>query len=407
MTADPSGRGTGPADRPDPAATARPLDEDATVRLLQQLVRCASVTPDDAGCQTLIAQHLAPLGFTLETLESDGVTNLWARLGERAPLFAFAGHTDVVPPGDVDAWRSHPFAAVIEDGVLTGRGAADMKGSLAAMVTATERFLARHPAPSLAGSLAFLITSDEEGPAIAGTRHVIDTLQARGEHIDFCLVGEPTSARRLGDTARLGRRGSLSATLLIKGVQGHVAYPQLADNPIHRAMPLLAELTAIEWDQGDAHFPPTSLQISNLHGGSGAGNVIPGSCQVEFNLRFSPATTPEQVRERVAALLHRHAVQHEIHWRLSASPFITGAGRLSQALSRAIGAVTGQSPLLDTGGGTSDGRFIAPTGSDVLEFGPLNASIHQTDEHIDCRDLQSLSCIYERLLEELLITSED
>ncbi len=385
----------------------RALESDATVALLRQLVSRASVTPDDAGCQQLIGERLEPLGFKLETLASREVANLWARLGDRGPVFAFAGHTDVVPPGDESAWRSPPFAGIIHDGVLTGRGAADMKGGVAAMITAVERFLGKHDFAACKGSIAFLITSDEEGPAREGTRHVIKTLQARDEHIDYCLVGEPTSARQLGDTARIGRRGSLSARLTVHGTQGHVAYPQLADNPIHRAMPLLGALTAIEWDQGNEHFPPTSLQVSNFHGGTGADNVIPGTCQIDFNIRYCPETTPDTVRARVQALLQEYKVAHEIEWRLSAEPFMTEPGLLSHALTRAIHDVTGLSPMLDTGGGTSDGRFIAPTGTDVLEFGPINASIHQTDEHIDCHDLRSLSSIYERLLEEILITPEE
>ena len=370
------------------------------MQLLEALVQRESITPADAGCQTMIGERLAALGFRLEAMDHGGVTNLWARFGSAAPLFVFAGHTDVVPPGDPAAWRSAPFAAEVQGNVLTGRGAADMKGGLAAMVIATERFLTAQPAP--AGSIAFLLTSDEEGPADHGTRHVIDTLQTRGETIDLCLVGEPTSAERLGDTVRIGRRGSLSARLTLHGTQGHVAYPQLADNPIHRALPLLEALVNIEWDRGNPHFPPTGLQISNLHAGTGAGNVIPGDCEIDFNLRFNPDTTPERIRQRVQELLDAHGVRHSLQWRLGASPFLTRPGRLSDALAASITDVTGIDPALDTGGGTSDGRFIAPTGAEVVEFGPRNGSIHQVDEHIDCRDLHSLSCIYEGLLDRLL-----
>lgn len=379
---------------------ARDDRDSATVRLCCELVRRASVTPDDAGCQPLIAERLQRAGFAVEPMRHGEVDNLWARHGTAAPLLVLAGHTDVVPAGDATDWRHPPFEAVFEDRWLFGRGTADMKGGVAAMVTAAERFVARRP--DHAGSVALLLTSDEEGPAVDGTVRVIDTLTARGEHIDHCVLGEPTSRNAFGDTVKNGRRGSLTAYLTVNGIQGHVAYPHLADNPVHRALAPLTALTAIEWDQGDEHFPPTTLQISNINAGTGADNVIPGHLHVTFNLRFNTSTTPERVKTTVHALFDKAGLDYRIDWRLSAEPFVTRPGTLTDALNAAIADTTGQSPALDTGGGTSDGRFVAPTGAQVVEFGVHNATIHQVNEHVDWRDLNTLSSIYENMLERLL-----
>jgi len=383
----------------DARADDHPLASDAVV-LLRELVRRPSVTPADGGCQTLIGERLARLGFALEPMAAGGVTNLWARLGERAPLVVLAGHTDVVPTGEESAWTSPPFAADVVDGHVVGRGAADMKGGVAAMITAIERHV-RSGGPRL-GSIGVLLTSDEEGPATSGTVHVIDTLVARGERIDHCLITEPSSTARFGDTIRNGRRGSLGATLVIAGVQGHVAYPHLADNPVHRASAFLAELVGIEWDEGGGGFPPTTLQVSNIHAGTGATNVIPGSCTVELNLRHGTASPAATIRHRIEALVERHALDATIRWKESAAPFVTEPGTLTEALRAAIVAATGVEPALDTGGGTSDGRFIATTGAQVVEFGPLNATIHQIDERVDAADVASLSCIIEDLLGRML-----
>jgi succinyl-diaminopimelate desuccinylase len=371
-----------------------------TLELAIDLIRRPSVTPEDAGCQDTMIARLEAIGFAVERLRFEDVDNFWARRGTEGPLLCFAGHTDVVPPGPVDKWQSPPFEPEIRDGRLYGRGAADMKGSLAAMVTACERFIAAHQ--DHRGSIAFLITSDEEGPSVNGTVKVVDTLEARGEKIDWCLVGEPSCTRRLGDTVKNGRRGSHNARLVIKGLQGHVAYPQLAKNPVHLAAPALAELTAIEWDQGNEFFPPTSLQISNIHAGTGATNVIPGELEVIFNLRYSTETNHHRIEKRVAELLDRHGLDYEIEWTLSGKPFLTPAGELVQATREAIHAITGIDTELSTAGGTSDGRFIAPTGAQVVELGPLNASIHQRDEHVTAADLDTLSAIYEGVLERLL-----
>ncbi len=371
-----------------------------TVELLIDLVQRDSVTPDDKGCQNMLGERLERLGFTLESMPSGGVTNLWARLGTEAPLFTFAGHTDVVPTGDVQDWSSPPFAACIVEDHLIGRGAADMKGGVAAMITAIERFLAADGLKR--GSIAVLLTSDEEGPATDGTCKVIEALEARNEKIDYCIVGEPTSDQQLGDIIRHGRRGSLGATLTIRGKQGHVAYPHLADNPVHRAVPALAELTAIEWDQGNDHFPPTTLQISNINAGTGASNVIPGQLVVEFNLRYSPETSIDTIKQTVDELCSRHQLNSELLWKDSARPFITSPGTLTDAVQQAIMSETGVSATLDTGGGTSDGRFIAPTGAQVIEFGPINATIHQVDECVSCSDIDALSRIYESTLQQLL-----
>jgi len=372
-----------------------------TLALAIDLIRRASVTPNDAGCQTLMAERLERLGFRIEPMRFGDVDNLWARRGSQGPLFCFAGHTDVVPPGPLDQWRSAPFEPEIRDGMLYGRGACDMKGSLAAMVTATERFIAAHP--DHRGSIAFLITSDEEGPSIDGTVRVIEALSARGETIDYALVGEPSSRDRLGDTVKNGRRGSLNATLTIRGKQGHVAYPHLADNPVHRAAEALSELCRAQWDQGNDHFPPTSFQISNIQAGTGAENVIPGELSLRCNWRFSTELTPELIRQRTESILDRHDLDYHVQWRLSGNPFLTPAGALVSAARDAIEAETGQTTtLLSTSGGTSDGRFIAPTGAQVLELGPVNATIHKIDECVGVDELNQLSAIYNGILNRLL-----
>lgn len=371
-----------------------------TISLLIDLVQRESVTPEDKDCQSMIAQRLENCGFAIEWMSSGDVTNLWARRGSDGPLMVFAGHTDVVPTGDLQSWTSPPFSAEIIDGFLCGRGAADMKGGVAASITAIERFVAKRPAHE--GSIGVLLTSDEEGPAVDGTVKVIEQLQARQEKIDYCVVGEPSSTKHFGDIIRNGRRGSLGAHLHIKGKQGHVAYPHLADNPVHRAMPALAELTNIVWDEGDDNFPPTTLQISNINAGTGASNVIPGTLSVEFNLRYSPATTIEHIKDTVAKLCQHHDFDCHIEWKDSARPFITQPGTLTDAMQIAIKAHTGSNATLDTGGGTSDGRFIAPTGAQVIEFGALNSTIHQIDERILCKDIDMLSSIYESVLEQLL-----
>lgn len=370
------------------------------IALAKDLIRRPSVTPLDEGCQTLMAERLAKLGFVIEPMVFEDTTNLWARRGSEGPLFCFAGHTDVVPAGPLDKWHTPPFEPTIQDGVLYGRGAADMKGSLAAMVTATERFIAA--CPGHRGSIAFLITSDEEGPSVDGTVRVVEVLEARGEKIDWCLVGEPSSTQRVGDVVKNGRRGSLGGILTVTGRQGHVAYPHLADNPVHRLAPALAELAATAWDDGNAYFPPTTFQVSNIHAGTGANNVIPGSCDVVFNFRFSTESTPESLRRRVHALLDRHGLQYAIDWRLSGLPFLTPPGELVEAARQSIRAVSGQEPTLSTSGGTSDGRFIAPTGAQVLELGPLNATIHQVDECVGVAELDALSAMYEGILRALL-----
>jgi len=370
------------------------------IELTRALVTRPSVTPNDAGCLGLIGERLAAIGFTLERLDRDGVSNLWARRGDTAPLLAFAGHTDVVPTGPVDQWQHPPFEAVLEGGMLHGRGAADMKGGLAAMVTACEAFVAAHPTHT--GSIAFLLTSDEEGPAVAGTRHVVDTLQARGEIPDWCLVGEPSSGAKFGDTARIGRRGSLSATLTINGIQGHVAYPHLADNPIHRLAPALAELCAERWDEGNASFPPTTFQVSNLNAGTGATNIIPGQVTLHCNLRYSTEMTCHEIQTRCEAILDRHELDYTIDWSHSGLPFLSTPGPLTAALRAAVREQTGFDPELSTAGGTSDGRFIAPLGTEVIEFGPSNATIHQINECVATDDLVTLHAIYLQLLQQLL-----
>jgi succinyl-diaminopimelate desuccinylase len=372
-----------------------------TLELACELLRRPSVTPDDQGCQSLLAARLERLGFEIERLPSRGVDNLWARRGRGAPVFTFAGHTDVVPPGPLERWASEPFAPEIRDGLLYARGAADMKGSIAAMVTACERFVTHHPAHG--GTLSFLLTSDEEGPATDGTVKVVEHLVTRGERIDYCLVGEPSSQRALGDTVKNGRRGSLGGILRIFGQQGHVAYPQLADNPIHRAAPALAELVDVEWDAGNAWFPPTTFQISNIRAGTGAENVIPGELEIWFNLRFSTESSVESLQSRINALLNRHGLSFAIDWKLSGLPFLTPPGELLAAATAAIREVCDRSPELSTGGGTSDGRFIAPLGSQVLELGPVNATIHKANECVSVSDLESLSLIYEKIISSLLV----
>lgn len=359
------------------------------------------MTPTDHGCQALIAARLEAYGFSVEHMRFGDVDNLWARLGNTGPVLAFAGHTDVVPSGDENAWTHSPWSAKIDQGKLYGRGSADMKGSVAAMVTACER-LAALGASGWNGSLAVLLTSDEEGPARDGTRRVMQTLVEREERIDYCLLGEPSSSARLGDVLRIGRRGSLGASLRIHGKQGHVAYPALADNPIHRAARFLNELVSIEWDQGDEHFPPTTLQVSNFHSGTGASNVIPGIATIDFNLRYGPATPADTIRSTVHKLLDAHQLTADIDWNDSAHPFITGQGALLDITREVIQETLGIEPEANTAGGTSDGRFIAPTGTQLLEFGPINATIHAVDEHVDCADLDALSHIYETVARRLL-----
>ena len=371
-----------------------------TLELAQALIARKSVTPDDAGCLELIGARLAPLGFALERIDRAGVANLWARRGQARPLVCFAGHTDVVPAGPLEKWHSDPYAPAIRDGLLYGRGAADMKSSLAAFVVAIERFVAERPDHH--GSIALLLTSDEEGDAIDGTVRVVEALQARNETIDCCIVGEPTSAQQFGDMIKNGRRGSLSARLLVKGIQGHVAYPERVRNPVHQAAPALAELAAMRWDEGNEYFPPTSFQISNVRAGTGAGNVVPGEMEVLFNVRFATASTPEGLQSRVHALLDRHGLEYEIQWTLGGRPFLTPRGRLVDVMIDAIRATSGRTPELSTSGGTSDGRYIAAICPEVVEFGPLNASIHKVDECVAVADLEPLTEVYRGVLQRLL-----
>ena len=371
-----------------------------TLELARALIARRSVTPDDAGCQQILGDRLRALGFALEPLASNGVTNLWARRGTDAPLVCLAGHTDVVPTGPLGEWSSDPFVPTERDGKLYGRGAADMKSSLAAFVTAIEGFLREHPHPR--GSIALLITSDEEGVATDGTVKVVERLEARGERIDYCIIGEPTSVARLGDTVKNGRRGSLGGRLLVKGLQGHIAYPQQARNPIHLFAPALAELAATEWDRGSEYFPPTAWQVSNIHAGTGATNVIPGQLEVLFNFRFSTASTADGLKARLREVLDRHRLEYEIEWSLSGEPFLTPRGRLVDALIAAIGEVTGVAAEVSTTGGTSDGRFIARICPQVVEFGPVNESIHRLNEQIALDAIEPLSAIYQRALEKLL-----
>jgi succinyl-diaminopimelate desuccinylase len=371
-----------------------------TLELAKALIACPSVTPVDAGCQELMIEHLEALGFHIERLPFGQVENFWARRGAGAPLFVFAGHTDVVPTGPLNQWRSDPFIPTVRDGHLYGRGAADMKGSLAAMVTACERFIDAHPRHK--GSIGFLITSDEEGPSVDGTRKVMEYLTQHGTQIDMCLVGEPTCEKQIGDVIKNGRRGSLGGTLSVRGVQGHIAYPHLADNPIHRFAPALAELCGLQWDAGNEFFPPTTFQFSNLNAGTGADNVIPGRVEALFNFRYSTESTAADLKAKVEAVLRRHRLDYSLEWRLSGEPFLTPPGELVNALRAAVREVAGYDTRLSTSGGTSDGRFIAPTGAQVVELGPLNASIHKIDECVSIADVDALSRIYERVLAGLL-----
>lgn len=374
-----------------------------TIQLAQSLIQIESVTPNDSGCQPLISEYLAPLGFEIESMPFGEVTNLWARRGQSGPLFVFAGHTDVVPTGPADQWTHPPFSATIDDdNMLYGRGSADMKSSIACFMVAVKQFITQYPdAP---GSIGFLITSDEEGPAINGTVKVIETLEARQEKIDYCLVGEPSSSQALADSIKNGRRGSLNGTLVIHGKQGHIAYPELARNPVHEVAQALGALTEKVWDQGNDDFPPTSFQISNIHAGTGATNVIPGQCEIVFNFRFSTEQTPEMLKQAVHQILDGYKLDYAIDWNLSGLPFSTPSdGKLIQAVSQAITTVMGTPPVLSTGGGTSDGRFIAPTGAQVIELGPLNATIHQIDERVSCADLDTLTKIYFETLVQLLV----
>ena len=371
-----------------------------TVDLTLDLLRRASVTPVDEGCQDLMIERLARLGFRIEKLHYANVENFWAVRGDTGPMLCFAGHTDVVPTGPLEEWQTRPFEPTVRDGLLYGRGAADMKSGLAAMVTATEQFVAAHPAHR--GQIAFLITSDEEGPSVDGTKKVVETLQGRGQRIDWCIVGEPSSEQVLGDTIKIGRRGSLSGRLTVHGVQGHIAYPHLAENPIHTLAPALAELVSREWDQGNEHFQPTSFQVSNFNAGTGAPNVIPGELKARFNLRYSPVQTLAGLKETVEAILRKHGVRYTLDWHLSGEPFYTPQGPLSDAVCAAVTEATGSSPKLSTGGGTSDGRFIAALGAQIVELGVVNATIHKVNEHVRVADIDGLHNMYVGVLERLL-----
>ncbi len=370
-----------------------------TLSLAKQLLEIPSVTPDDLGCQALLIARLEAIGFVCETMQFGEVTNLWARKGTEAPVLAFAGHTDVVPTGPVDEWTYPPFEPTEHEGMLYARASADMKSSIACFVVACEEFLAKHKHK---GSIAFLITSDEEGPSIDGTVKVIQALEARGEKITWALVGEPSSTKVVGDVVKNGRRGSLGINLTVKGKQGHVAYPHLASNPIHLAVPFLTELNLIKWDEGNEFFPPTSLQVSNINGGTGATNVIPGTIDIVFNLRFSTALTPDDIKQTVTELLAKHELNYDIKWNLSGLPFLTAEGDLVEAAQTSIKTIMGFDTELSTAGGTSDGRFIAPTGAQVLELGPVNATIHQLNECVKIEDIEKLTLIYEQMLVHLL-----
>ena len=372
-----------------------------TLALACELIRRRSVTPDDAGCQALMMERLTALGFSCTPLRFGEVDNFWAERGNAGPILVFAGHTDVVPTGPPEQWHTPPFEPTLVDGSLYGRGAADMKGSLAAMLIACEEFVAEHP--DHPGRIGFLITADEEGDAVNGTVKVMQHLQQQNKAIDWCLVGEPSSSASLGDVIKNGRRGSLGAVLTVRGIQGHIAYPQLADNPIHRALPALEALVAEVWDEGNEFFPPTSMQISNIHAGTGATNVIPGTVQVLFNFRFSTEVTEDELRRRTEAILDAHGLDYELRWALSGQPFLTASGALVAATVASIGAVTGLEPELSTAGGTSDGRFIAPTGAQVVELGPINATIHKLNEVVLAADLPRLAAIYRGVMERLLL----
>jgi succinyl-diaminopimelate desuccinylase len=368
--------------------------------LARELIARKSVTPADGGCQALIAQRLGAAGFRIEDASVNGVSNLWARRGDARPLVCFAGHTDVVPPGPLEQWSSDPFAPTVRDGRLYGRGAADMKSSIASFVVAVEQFVAERPAH--AGSIALLLTSDEEGPSVDGTARVVEQLKARGETLDYCIVGEPTSAKVLGDTVRIGRRGSLTARLTVRGIEGHVAYPDQVRNPIHQLAPALAELAATEWDRGNDAFPPTSFQVSNFNAGTGVENVVPGQAQLICNFRFSTASTDAQLRTRFEELLRKHRLDYSIAWTLGGKPFLSGRGRLLEAVQRAVQAHAGRAPQLSTGGGTSDGRFIIDICPEIVELGPVNASIHKLNENIELEALERLPLIYLDTLRALL-----
>ncbi|MGH8373526.1 MAG: succinyl-diaminopimelate desuccinylase [Gammaproteobacteria bacterium] len=371
------------------------------LELAKALIACPSVTPEDAGCQQLLIRHLQAAGFSCEALHFGEVDNLWATHGGNGPLLVFAGHTDVVPPGPKEQWSTDPFIPVVKDGLLYGRGAADMKGGLAAMVVAAQQFTAAYPHHP--GRIGFLITGDEEGPSVDGTVKVIEELSRRDEKIDWCVVGEPSSLETFGDTIRNGRRGSLTGFLTVHGIQGHVAYPQSADNPIHRITPALTELINTRWDEGSPEFPPTSFQISNFNAGTGAGNVIPGQATVRFNFRYSASVTTEELQQRTKSVLDSHGIRHELKWHAMGEPFLTRSGRLSMVVADSVREATSITPRFDTGGGTSDGRFIAPTGAEVVEFGPLNTSIHKIDECVSVDDLEKLTTIYLSIMQKLLI----
>ena len=377
------------------------MNDSPTLALACELIRRPSVTPEDAGCQAILAERLARLDFATEPMPFAEVDNLWARRGGDGPLLVLLGHTDVVPTGPLEEWSSPPFEPTIRDGHLHGRGAADMKGSVAAMVTALERFVARHPKHD--GSVALLVTSDEEGPSVNGVRRVMETLGGRGERIDWCLVGEPSSTDRLGDTVKIGRRGSLGGTITVRGVQGHIAYPHLARNPIHDMARLLAKLADTVWDEGGEHFPPTSFQVSNVTAGTGADNVIPGHAEALFNFRYSTRHDRDSLVTAVESACRDLGLDHRIDWRLSGEPFLTEPGRLIEAVGDAVESVAGYRPELSTAGGTSDGRFVAPTGAEVVELGPVNASIHSIDEHVLVADLDRLSEMYQRVIARLLV----
>ncbi|UTM58035.1 succinyl-diaminopimelate desuccinylase [Photobacterium sp. CCB-ST2H9] len=377
------------------------MSDSPVIALTKDLISRASVTPEDEGCQDVMIARLEKLGFQIETMVFEDTTNLWARRGTEAPLFVFAGHTDVVPAGPAEQWHTPPFEPTIIDGYLHGRGAADMKGSLACMIVSIERFLAEHPDHQ--GSIALLITSDEEGPFINGTTRVVDTLEARNEKIDMCIVGEPSSTHEVGDVVKNGRRGSITGDLVVKGVQGHVAYPHLADNPVHRAMPALAELATTVWDHGNDYFPPTSFQIANMAAGTGASNVIPGELKVQFNLRFSTELTNEDIQRKIHSVLDAHGLEYDLAWTFNGQPFLTDKGTLLEAVVRAIEEVNHQRPELLTTGGTSDGRFIARTGAQVVELGPVNATIHKVNECVKIADLEKLTDMYQKVLENTLV----
>jgi succinyl-diaminopimelate desuccinylase len=377
------------------------MTDSPVLALAKDLISRQSVTPEDAGCQQVMIERLKALGFEIEVMVFDDTTNFWARRGSEAPLFTFAGHTDVVPAGRLDQWHTPPFEPTVIDDHLHGRGAADMKGSLACMIVAVERFIEKHP--NHKGSIAFLITSDEEGPFINGTTRVVDTLMARDEIIDMCIVGEPSSTNSVGDVVKNGRRGSLTGDLHVKGIQGHVAYPHLARNPVHQAMPALSELAATKWDDGNAFFPPTSFQIPNINGGTGASNVIPGELDVQFNFRFSTELTHDEIQRRVHSTLDAHGLEYELKWTINGQPFLTDEGSLLDAVVYAVTEVNHKAPQLLTTGGTSDGRFIAQMGSQVVELGPVNATIHKVNECVNITDLEKLTDMYQNVLKHLLV----